>query len=199
MLELILIRHGETESNTRMTYLGHTDIPLNARGIRQVNRTAQVFMQEQIDEIYASPLERAMQTAEAINKYHKKQIVRLEELSERDFGIWDDLTYEEIRQRYPQEHDDWVRDWVHYQIPRGESALEVYERNARAIGDIVSRHPDGGRVIVVTHLGCIRNILAYLLGMGMEGTLRFAIRNAGICRVKIDEGNFAVLTSMNEI
>lgn len=196
MLELILIRHGETESNTRMTYLGRTDIPLNSRGLRQVNRMAQVFMQEQVDGLYASPLKRAMETAQAICKYQKQKIIRVEDLCERDFGIWDDLEYTEIRERYPAEHDAWVQDWINYKIPRGESAREVYERNAHAISEILSRH-ESGRIIVVTHLGCIRNILAYVLGMGVEGTFRFKIRNAGICRVEIDDG-FATLTSLNE-
>ena len=197
MLELILVRHGQTESNTRKAYLGHTDIPLDERGERQVIRTAQSFMQEQIDAVYASPLKRALQTAEAINKYHHRKIIPVADLAERNFGIWDNLAYEEILSRYPAEHDDWVRDWANYVIPQGESAAEVYERNMQAIAAILERHKEG-TVLVVTHLGCIRNILACLLGLGLDGVFRFEIRNAGICRLEIDEDGFATLLSLNE-
>ncbi len=197
MLELILMRHGETESNTRMAYVGRTDVPLNPRGEKQVTRAAQHFMQENLDAIYVSPLKRTMQTARAILKYQDKPLIKKPELCERDFGIWDDLSYEEIQAQYPAEHDAWLADWANYQIPRGESAAEVYERNCRAVDEIVAEHPDG-RVLVVTHLGCIRNMLAYLLGMGLPGTFRFTVRTAGICRVEIDEGQFAVLKSLNE-
>ena len=198
MLELILVRHGQTESNTRHAYLGHTDVPLDARGERQSSRTAQTLMQQKFDAIYASPLKRAMQTATAINKYHNGRITQVPELAERDYGIWDNLVYEEIREQYPEEHEQWARDWIHYVIPQGESAAEVYERNVQAVASIVENHKNG-TVLLVTHLGCIRNIVSCLLGLGVEGAFHFEIRNAGICRISVDENGFATLTSLNEV
>jgi len=197
VLELVLIRHGETEGNLRPTALGATDLSLNERGRRQAQTLARVFALERPDAIYTSPLNRARETAEIINQKHGLSLELLPDLRERNFGIWENLPVEEIRSRYEAEYAAWEQDLADYVIPEGESAREVYERNTRAIDAITKNHPEG-RVLVVTHLGCIRNILAHLLGMELAGAWRFQANTGSICRLKLDENGFAVLTSFNE-
>ncbi|MBZ4645488.1 MAG: alpha-ribazole phosphatase [Petroclostridium sp.] len=196
MLELILIRHGETDSNIKGTHLGWTDIPLNEQGIKQAEHIANLLKNEPIDQVYSSPLKRAMQTAHAINKYHGKNIINLDAIKERNFGIWEDLIYDEIKEKHRELHDKWVKDWIDFKIPKGESARETFERVTAAVDEIINKHQEG-KVVIVTHLGSIRNIIAYLLGMTIEGSWRFRVLNGSAARIQISDG-YAVLTSLNE-
>ena len=63
MLELILIRHGQTDSNKRRTYVGWTDVELNEEGIRQARNLKEKLKNLSVDKIYSSPLKRARKTA----------------------------------------------------------------------------------------------------------------------------------------
>lgn len=197
MLELILIRHGETAGNLRLTALGTTDLPLTERGKRQAHSLGRVFALQKPEAVYTSPLIRAMETAEAIVRPHNMTAEPLLDLCERRFGIWENLLVDEIRTRYEEEYAAWQEDLMDYVIPLGESARECYDRNSRLVEELLHRHSEG-TVILVTHLGCIRNILAHLLGMGIEGAWRFQAHTGSICRVQIDENGHGVLTSLNE-
>jgi broad specificity phosphatase PhoE len=197
MLELIFVRHGEVDSNVKRAYLGQKEAPLNALGKRQIAHAAQLFANEKIEAIYSSPLSRALETAKAINKFHHIEIQEAFELTARDFGVWDDLTKEEIAGSYPKEFAAWREDPVNFEIPRGESARQMYIRNANFINKLAGEHM-GGKIILVSHLNCIRNGLAFLLGLGLEGVWSFELRNGGASRVEI-AGQKAVLTSLNEV
>ena len=198
MLELVLIRHGETAGNQCPTALGITDLPLNEKGRRQASTLARVFALEKPEAIYSSPLVRAEETAIMIAKLHNMAVVPMQDLMERNFGFWENLAVDKIRSEYPQEYAEWKNDLAGYQIPGGESAKSHYDRLITAIDGLLEKHTEG-RVILVTHLGCIRHILAYLLGMGIEGSWHFAANTGSICRVRIDENKNGVLTSFNEI
>lgn len=195
MLELILIRHGETDSNTKQTYLGWTDKELNEKGLLQVQHLRDRLKETKINGIYSSPLKRTMQTAEIINENFNLDIICSEGLKERNFGIWDDLTYKELTERYPAEYNEWVNDWIKYRIKDGESAIEAYNRSAAFIDELLTSHTEGVFVIV-THLGTIRFILAHLLELGIESSWRFRVGNASTTRVEIKDG-FSVLTMLN--
>lgn len=197
MLELILIRHGETAGNLRPTALGTTDLPLTERGKRQAHSLARIFHLEKPEAIYTSPLCRAKDTAEAIARPHHMLAETMLDLAERNFGVWENLPVDEIRLRFPEDYAAWQQDMADFVIPGGESAKEAFNRNIRLVDDLIKRHIDG-RVILVTHLGCIRNILAHLLGMGIEGSWRFQVKTGSVTRLRIDENGYGVLTALNE-
>lgn len=195
MLELILVRHGETNSNKKGTYLGWTDIDLNAEGIRQAYLTKEKLKGIKVNKIFSSPLKRAKKTAQIVNENYNLEIIYSDCLNERNFGIWDDLTHEDIVSRYHEEYDKWIGDWVNYRIRDGESALESYLRVVEYTRDfIVSR--DTGTYVVVAHMGTIRFMLTYLLGMNIEDSWRFRLNNCSISKVEISDG-YAVLTLFN--
>lgn len=195
MLELIFIRHGETDGNIRQTYLGWTDTGLNENGIRQVQLLRDRLKDTKIDGIFSSPLKRTMETAKIINENYKLDIKYSEGLKERNFGVWDDLTLKEITDKYPLEYSQWTNDWIKYRIKDGESAQEAYDRSVTFIKAILKSGIEGS-ILCVTHLGTIRFILAYLLDLGIENSWRFRVGNASITRVEIKEG-YGVLTMLN--
>ncbi len=198
MLELILVRHGETANVVTNKHIGVTDIPLNERGKRQALSLARTFAREKLDAIYTSPLKRSYDTAAPIAKSLFISAETMGELCDRNFGIWEEMTMEEIQDKYPDEHHEWFHNWFEYEIPKGESELQVCERNADAIRKILARH-EKGKILIVTHLSCIRNILSMLLDMNLEGGWHFQANYAGICRLRVDEYGFATMLSFNEI
>ncbi|MGI6776967.1 MAG: alpha-ribazole phosphatase [Acetivibrionales bacterium] len=196
MQQLIFIRHGETDSSKRGTYCGWTDIGLNKKGINQAYRIADKLKNEQICQVFSSPLRRTVQTAEIIKDSLSLTVSYVDSLKERNFGEWDDLSYEEIREKYPQELAQWDKDWINYRIKNGESAIEAHLRVTAFIDRLIEKN-NNGTFLFVTHLGCIRSLLAHLLGMGIEGTWRFRVQNGSITRVLVNDEKFAYLTCLN--
>lgn len=195
MLEIILVRHGETDSNIRGTYCGWTDPELNERGKTQARRAAELLKAEKLNAIYASPLKRAYGTAAIINRAHNIEIITDERLKEQNFGEWEDLTYAEIEEKYAEECIKWKNDWMNYCIKGGENPARVYGRVSDFMDTIAGAYKSG-TIMVVTHLGCIRMILAHMLGMAMEGFWRFRVDNSGISRLVVNDG-YAYLKALN--
>lgn len=194
MLELFLARHGETYGNTRGAFLGWTDEGLNSAGFVQSGILRDRLGDIKFDKMYSSPLIRARRTAEIINERHNLEIIYKEGLKERNFGIWDNLTLDEIKDKYPQDYCDWERDWINYRIKDGESALDSYLRAVEFIErDILGQNT--GTYLVVTHSGVMRFIVSYLLGMKIEDSWRFRINNCCVARIEIDNG-YGVLTQL---
>lgn len=194
-MELILVRHGETDSNKRGTYLGWTDVELNSDGIRQAETAREKLRSIKVDAIYSSPLKRTIRTADIINENYNLEVITSDNLRERNFGIWDDLTFKEITSKYSDEYNKWTQDWVNFRIKDGESAQDTNDRIIRFIKDVVEPKNEGC-YLIVSHLGTIRFMLSYLLGMKIEDSWRFSVGNCGITRVEITKG-YAVLTLLN--
>lgn len=195
MIHLVVVRHGETDSNKRGTFLGWTDVELNELGVSQANEAKEKLKNTKFDAIYSSPLKRAARTSEILNENLKVDIKYVEDLMERNFGIWDDITFKEICAKYPDEYYKWISD-VTYCIPQGESAFNAFGRVTRFIDKLVNENNDG-TFLIVSHLGCIRYIISHLLGLGIEGSWRFRVSNCGISNIEINDEKYAYLTKLN--
>ncbi|AUG58347.1 alpha-ribazole phosphatase [Acetivibrio saccincola] len=196
MLELILIRHGQTDSNKRRTYVGWTDVELNEEGIRQARNLKEKLKNLSVDKIYSSPLKRARKTAEIINENFNLDIHYDNNLKERNFGIWDDLTDDEIKKLNEKEYNAWQKDWKNYPVKGGESGMDSYERVIKFTENILNSF-DSGRILIVSHLGTIRFMLSYLLGMGIEGSWRFRLDNCEMAKIQVTDG-YGILTSLGK-
>lgn len=146
--------------------------------------------------IYSSPLVRCMRTAEIINKAHSLDITQVDDLRERNFGVWENLTHEEIKSKFPDHYEKWVKDWKNFSIEEGESAVRSHERLIKCIDSLIQKHKEG-KLLVVTHLGPIKNIITHLLGLEIDAMWRFRIDNCGITRVEINDKGYAYLTMLN--
>lgn len=195
MLSIVMVRHGETNSNKKGTYLGWTDVDLNEKGLLQARIARDKLKDQKFDGVYSSPLMRTARTAQIINEYINANIVYSNKLKERNFGIWDNLTFEEITSNHCEEAQKWHSDWINYCIKDGESAIFTYNRVASFVNELLMEKKEG-KFLVVSHLGSIRFLLAYLLGLKIEDSWRFRVDNCGICRVDIED-DFGVLTLLN--
>ncbi len=179
MTRLIIIRHGETIWNSEFRFQGHSDIPLNEQGRVQAGKLAKRLESEKIDQIYASDLNRAVETAEIIANCHNKPVQKLDLLRETKFGAWEGLNFSEIQKKYPDVWEKWrdnPRDTI---IPEGEALEEVAQRVMQGIKQIVAKHHDE-TIAVVTHGGAIRLILSEILDMDMQYIWRIRQDNAAL-------------------
>ncbi len=193
MLKLILVRHGQTKSNKIGAFVGHTDVPLNRTGIEEAIEVADKLRDEAIDKIYCSPLKRARETASIIHEIFPKEIIFDEALKEINFGLWDNLTYKEIEERYPKEHSEWIKGKADFIFPKGESVIAAYTRHKSFLDKILKEE---GNFLIVAHGGFIRNAISMLLGMKVEDSWHFKVDNGSISEVEITEG-YVVVKGLN--
>jgi broad specificity phosphatase PhoE len=148
---LLLVRHGETDWNAVGRLQGQTDRPLSDFGRQQARRLAEELAEEKLEAIYSSDLSRARETAEIVGERLGLPVVLDPDLREKDWGTWEGLTSIE-------------RDRVAF---AGESTEAHQERILRALRRISERHPDDGRVLVVTHGGSMRRVQTATLGWAL--------------------------------
>lgn len=168
MPKVLLVRHGETIWNNQLRYQGHTDIPLSEIGRQQAERLALRLKNWPITAFYASDLSRAQETAQIIAKYHQKSVVLCNGFRETKFGAWEGLTYKEIAAQFPDVWNAWQRDPVNVVIPQGESVSQVADRAWKALQQILCQHRDDDMILIASHGGTIRLILARALQMNLN-------------------------------
>jgi len=182
---LYLIRHGETEGSEVRRYKGSIDVPLSERGIGQIRRLSD-FMAgtSELQAVYCSPLIRALKSAEIIAEPRGLKPIVIPDFRERSFGIWEGMSFDEIKARYPEEFEAWAGDPLRYSPLQGESTLEVKERVIRELNRILNHHsnsaapsnssndPDGISIAIVAHGGVNRVILCQIMGIPLENIFR---------------------------
>jgi len=194
-LQLILVRHGETEMNRKGAYCGWSDSPLTEKGLGHAQRVARKLENESLHIIFSSDLPRTMKTADIIKEFHDIEHVTVKELREINFGMWEGLDYQEIIGQYPRESKYWQADWTGYTVPQGESLQQMYRRVTAAVDEVINRFQDKN-ILLVTHGGCIRAILAHLIGGGLEDYWKYKVTHGCITRIEIVDG-FSILTALN--
>ncbi|OGW31906.1 MAG: hypothetical protein A2X59_01790 [Nitrospirae bacterium GWC2_42_7] len=124
-----------------------------------------------LNAVYTSGLSRAATGAKIIAALYGLKPVVLHDLRERHFGIWEGMSFLEIREKYPETFNAWAEDPLLYSPPEGESTIEVRDRVINVLDSILSRHPDE-HIAVVAHGGVNRIILCHVLGIPLENIFR---------------------------
>ena len=149
MTDLYLVRHGETEWNRLRRIQGLTDIPLNDTGREQARRTGMLLTRRPIARVFASPLGRALETAEIIARELGLPEPELRDaLVERNYGAAEGMGFHDIDVLYPPGTE----------VPGRESREEVAARVIPALQAIAAEHP-AESIVVVSHGGAIRAAL----------------------------------------
>ncbi|MBI5098413.1 MAG: alpha-ribazole phosphatase [Nitrospirae bacterium] len=179
---LYLIRHGETEGAETRRYKGHIDVPMSENGIRQMERVAEYLSAEvqklgsaevtsELSVIYCSDLNRAVKSAGIIAEPHGLKPIIMPELRERNFGIWEGMSFDEIKDKYPNEFNAWADNPLKFSPMQGESTIEVRDRALKAFDKITVQH-NGHNIAIVSHGGINRIMLCELLGIPLENIFR---------------------------
>lgn len=151
---IYIIRHGQTELNTRNALQGRSDHPLNETGIRQAEEAAERLKGVRFDAVYSSPLIRALRTAEII--VPGLQPVIDDRLIEMEYGPYEGKSLGELG----PEVMAFFRDFVHTPAPAGMEPLDSVVRRGGAFME--DRCRTDGNILVSTHAIAMKGILEYL-------------------------------------
>jgi broad specificity phosphatase PhoE len=165
-----LVRHGETEGESSIRYHGVTDVPLSELGREQMRFAARAIAGHRsavnFGKVFSSPLVRAFEGARIITGV-AASIVAVEEFAEVHFGLFEGLTADEIRERYPDHFAVWNADRLapDYTYPEGESRASFAARVERGLERVLAIWKPA-RVdqdaLLVAHRGVIRAIVRKL-------------------------------------
>jgi len=191
---LLLVRHGETDSNVEGRSQGRREVPLNDHGRRQVLAVASALSGCGIVAAVASPTERARETGEAIARAAGIELETDERLTELDQGELDGLTPPEMRERAP----DFLRRWAEedpadLQMPGGESLAQAQARMVEAVTAVAGAH-DRETVVVVSHNLALKSFLCHAFGVPLASFRSFRVDVASVSTVDFhDDGAFSVV------
>jgi len=152
---LLLIRHAESVWNAARRWQGQGDPPLSALGRAQAGRLAGSLAGAGLEELWASDLSRARETAQAVTSALGLPLSLDARLRERDLGRWSGLTEPEIRAAFPEELARFRARDPELAPGGGETRAAFAARVAPALAELAGRARTR-RLAVVTHLGVMR-------------------------------------------
>jgi broad specificity phosphatase PhoE len=187
--QIVLVRHGETAWSRSGRHTGRTDVPLTEVGRRQAAALAAGLDELRPTRVLASPLRRAWETAELAGLHPELD----ERLVEWDYGAYEGLTTEQIRER---RGDRWTvfRDGVEPGETDGESLEDVAARAAGVLTDVAPVLAGGGTVVLVAHGHLLRVLTSRWLQLPPEAGARFVLDAASVSRLGREHGTAAVLS-----
>jgi broad specificity phosphatase PhoE len=165
---LILVRHGETEGESSIRYHGRTDVALSELGRAQMRLAGRAIESRRraknFAHVFSSPLVRASEGARIVAG-ESVPLVTLEEFAEVHFGLFEGLTADEIRERYPDDFAQWNADRLapDYTYPAGESRAAFADRVERGLERMLAIWtPRDQDALLVAHRGVIRAVVRKL-------------------------------------
>ncbi len=184
-MELVVIRHAETQANAEGRYQGSLDIGLNDDGVRQISRLAEevAVTMPPFDRLLASPLLRTRECAAILSRQLGLPVELAPAFRERDVGLFEGLTQAEARALYPEL---WARNitrcWTEAP-PGGETLDEVIARVSQGLIELAST-TEGGRVLLVAH-GVVAKVIRALTTAGFDDFFEWQLPNGGMLAVNL--------------
>ncbi len=174
-----------------MKCLSATDLPLSEAGRRQAALLGDFFAGKRLTAVFSSPLTRCLETAEAVSKAADLPEAEIfGDLRELDAGLWDGLSFDEIRRRWPEDHRRRGEDLGNYRIPGGESFAEAGERFRACLDEVIGA--SSGDIAVFAHAGVIRACLCLLTGRPLGEVLELPQPFGGISTLAESDGELTV-------
>jgi probable phosphoglycerate mutase len=175
---VLLVRHGTTPT-TGIKLPGRAPgLHLSEEGRRQAEAAAQrIGALRRVAAVYASPIDRARETALPIARARHLALRIERDLAEIDVGDWTGLSLARVRRR--PEWEIVQRHPSGFRFPGGESFMEVQTRMVATVARLVERHR-GRTIVVVSHADPIKTLVAHALGTPLDLFQRLVIAPASI-------------------
>lgn len=181
---LYVVRHGETDLNSQERYGGQMNVPLNETGLKQAKILAEKIKEIEFDIMISSPLLRAVQTAQVISEMCDIPYSINKSFIERNLGVYEGLTNQEIQFQYP---DLFVRN-VTRQIddaPTGGETIRQFDnRILEAVKQLKNQYPCHN-VLLITHGFVIRHIHRIVNHLSYDEMYDFKIANTEIKKYQL--------------
>ncbi len=177
-MEIYVVRHTQVKIGTQCCY-GQADVPLADSFKTEVENVQGKLPSLHGSLVYSSPLNRCRKLAEQLSQGTIQFDPRLMEL---DFGAWELKCWDEIDKISLK---TWTENFVNQGCPDGESFQQLFTRVIAFWEDVCLQPVD--LVLVVTHAGVIRALLAHLLHIPLEHVMRIGIDYGGVSRIHLDQ------------
>jgi len=199
-MEIIFIRHGESEGNSGQSHLW--DSALSTIGRQQAERAAEAVRRRGIERIYCSPMNRAAHTGSLIGRALSCPVEAWVELAEHGL-CWEEkgLSRSQLAEKYPNvelseeiDEEGWARHWV--AESREEQAERMHRVAQRLLGMAEAKLYRTAACVIHGKSGT--ELLKHLLGIDSKHEVYFHHLNCGITRLYIQENGIVNLLAMNE-
>lgn len=161
------MRHGETTANHEGCYQGSTDNELSSVGRAQAVSVKETLAGVTFDKVFATDLKRSQETAQIISGLAVEQMNIIPQLRERHFGVWENMTYQKIKEHYFDLYRSWTDQPHLTTIPDAETNAEIETRVQEGLNILTGNydHARDENYLVVGHGGINRVILMHYTGM----------------------------------
>ncbi len=182
---IFLLRHGQTVNTLdgKFRYNGHIDVDVTDESLETMKSIAQQLDAHAITHIYSSDLRRSQAGAVMIANKLKLPQTSLPAFKEIKMGCWEGLTYDEVKEQYPEQIKKKFTDFINYRIPGGETIPEVQNRVFKQLDELLQNH-SGEQLVIVAHGGI--NMLIICQALQMAATDIFRLKQDFCCVNHLD-------------
>jgi len=189
---VVFIRPGETDWNRDERHQGNVAIPLNEHGRQQARRLANYIRNMGITALYTSDTKRALETAELLAERLGFTPIVDARLREREIGLWQGLTKNEMETWYPADYAKLRADPQGYAVPGGESRADVQKRMV-AFFEELQQKEQGETVGIISHTTAIHELLEVLTpGRSSDDII---VTNTSVTTIRHDTAGWSLITS----
>ncbi|MDH4274587.1 MAG: histidine phosphatase family protein [Gammaproteobacteria bacterium] len=181
--QVYFVRHGKTDYPDNRIYCDDREDPqLSEEGYQQARAMAEYFASLGACRLLVSPAARTWATAEAIARVTSLSREPSPWLTERRYGAWEGLYFDDIQRQYPDEYRAWKSAPVGYTPPGGEGMDALNARLQGGLQGLITQHR-GEILVLVTHVGPIRALVAQAFDLPPEQSRQLRVDYASITKV----------------
>ncbi|WP_374001715.1 histidine phosphatase family protein [Bdellovibrio bacteriovorus] len=184
MINIVLVRHGETDANVKGLVCGQLETQLTRRGTEQANALRELLIQQNIKptHIFCSPLQRAIDTCKIAIQNDKIELV--DALKETHTGSYSALTFDELHKKDARYSHQGLHSDLNY--PDGESIQDLYFRMKKWIETVLLSLPlePNSDILIFGHGGTVNCFLHYFLQIPLRHYPSFMIDNCSLTKIQ---------------
>jgi broad specificity phosphatase PhoE len=181
---LFLVRNAATEWSREGRVTGRRDLALSTEGRAQADALAAQLAEIDVTEVLCSPVLRAVETAEAIARGHGLEVARDPRLTDLGAGIWEGMKHDEVAAS--EQYRRFIASPLSEEIPGGERLKDARDRMIASVDQALVDNELGANVVVVSHAGPLRILLAHHLGMDLATYHRLRLSPASVSILRFD-------------
>jgi len=160
-MKIYIARHGQTIWNTEHRMQGWQDSNLSPKGIEDAKKLGKSLRDIKFDSMYSSPLGRAFDTAKYVRGDRSTEIITIDYFKEMNFGKWEGMFDSDVKEQYPEEHNNFWKQPHLFQPIEGESFDILAARVKKGLDNLIERTIENSEnIMLVTHTCVIKSILA---------------------------------------
>ncbi len=196
MVDIYLLRHGQTTWNKDGIFRGRADVPLDDHGLAQAKCAVRALANTSVVEIHSSPLSRAIQTAHPTADAKNLPLKEAPELLDIDYGQWTGKSQVEVEKLFPELNRQWLQCPEQVHFPNGEDLSAVQER-AFAYMLTLAKTAHNGAILLVSHRVVLKVLICAALELELLKFWQVKLDTACLSMLSFEKDRF-ILSRMND-